>query len=174
MNVPFLTWIGRCWSRPQPTLTAIYACQGAGEPPCALSVATVEQGRGLVGDRYHQGRGYWRAVEACQLTLITAHDLARVRRRGAVRLEQGEHRRNLVVSGISSRQLQGQRFRIGQAMFAYHKPRPPCGYIDKVSEPGMCRALGRHGGICLQVLQGGEIRAGDPLILESNGSPLSR
>jgi len=134
----------------------------------------VEQGRGLVGDRYHQGRGYWHAVEACQLTLITAHDLARAHRRGAVRLEHGEHRRNLVVSGISSRQLQGQRFRIGQALFAYHKPRPPCGYIDKVSEPGMCRALGRHSGICLKVLQGGEIRPGDPLVLETGGSPVSR
>lgn len=150
----------------QAVVTALYVCRSAGEPPIALPAAEVEQHKGLIGDRYHHGSGYWHALGSCQLTLITEHDLAQARRRGTVQLGLGEHRRNLVISGVSSRQLIGRHFRIGEALFAYHKPRPPCGYIDKVSEAGMCRALGRHSGICLKVLRGGVIRVGDALMFE--------
>lgn len=150
----------------RPLLSAIYRCAAAGEFPESIASAVVEQGKGLVGDRYHQGSGFWHAVESCQLTLITEHDLSHARQAGTVDVDKGEHRRNLVLSGITARQLAGRRFRIGEALFAYHKPRPPCAYIDTVVGKGMARALGRQSGICLQVLRGGLIRVGDGLTME--------
>jgi MOSC domain-containing protein YiiM len=99
------------------------------------------------------------------VTLISEHDLKRSQRRGAARLEQGAHRRNLVISGLSSHELRGQDFRIGEAVFRYHKPRPPCGHLDRVEGSGMARALGRHSGICIHVVQGGRIATGDRLEL---------
>jgi len=147
-----------------PRLTAIYYCAAAGEPLIATEQAEVVSGKGLSGDRYSLNTGFWHRVESCQLTLITEHELARVRRVGTVNVDNGQHRRNLVVTGVTARQLAGRSFQIGDALFAYHKPRPPCGYIDTVAGKGMAKALGRHSGVCLKVIRGGTIQVGDALV----------
>jgi hypothetical protein len=151
-------------SAKSPRLTAIYTCAAAGEPLIAIDQGEVISGKGLSGDRYSRDSGFWHRVEACQLTLITEHELARVRCAGTVAVDDGQHRRNLVVSGVTPRQLAGRSFQIGDALFAYHKPRPPCGYIDTVAGKGMAKALGRHSGVCLKVIRDGTIRVGDVLV----------
>jgi len=119
---------------------------------------------GLAGDRYASGRGHWRATDACEVTLIRAEDLDRIRRRTELALEGGEHRRNLVVRGLRSRDLTAGRLRIGAALFAIRGPRPPCGYLERLTEPGMVRALRGCGGVCLEVLESGEVAVGDPVV----------
>jgi MOSC domain-containing protein YiiM len=47
----------------------------------------------------------------------------------------------------------------------YDRPRPPCGYVESLTQPGMTRALGRRGGICARVVKSGLIRAHDPITL---------
>ena len=76
-------------------------------------------------------------------------------------LDKGSHRRNLVIGGIKTKQLEGQRFRIGTALFSYDKPRPPCGYLEKVEGKGLCRALGHSSGICIRVVTSGTLTVGD-------------
>jgi MOSC domain-containing protein YiiM len=152
----------------RPRLTAIYHCAAAGEPLIATAQAEVVSGKGLLGDRYSRDAGFWHRVDSCQLTLITEHELARVRRAGTVTVDSGQHRRNLVVAGVTPKQLAGRSFQIGDALFAYHKPRPPCGYIDTVAGKGMAKALGRHSGACLKVIRGGSIRVGDALVWQSD------
>ena len=62
--------------------------------------------------------------------------------------------------------LAGKRFSIGSAEFEYDRPRPPCHYVETITEPGMTRALsGGRGGICVRVVKGGLIRTGDPIQL---------
>lgn len=154
---------------PAPRLVAIFTSPAAGAPMQSLASVQAIAGRGLAGDRYSLATGHWHPVESCEVTLISEHDLARVQRRLPVAVEHGEHRRNLVVSGIRTRDLEGRRFRIGTADFEYWKPRPPCGYINQVTGENMARALGRNSGVCLRVLTGGTIRVGDPLLLEPPG-----
>ena len=36
----------------------------------------------------------------------------------------------------------------GEALLAWHRVRPPCGYLDRVAGAGMAKALGRYGGHC--------------------------
>jgi MOSC domain-containing protein YiiM len=122
--------------------------------------------RGLADDRYALGRGFWRLVDGCQVTLILAEDLQRAERRHGLPLDAGQHRRNLVVSGLSGVELRGRSLRIGEALLAWHRVRPPCGYLDRVSGAGMAKALGRFGGHCLRVREGGSIRVGDRVTLE--------
>jgi MOSC domain-containing protein YiiM len=43
----------------------------------------------------------------------------------------------------------------------WHRVRPPCGYLDRVVGAGMAKALGRYGGHCLRVREGGLIGLGD-------------
>ncbi|TVP86556.1 MAG: MOSC domain-containing protein [Thioalkalivibrio sp.] len=152
-----------------PRLVAVFISPAAGAPMQSPASVQAIAGRGLAGDRYALATGHWHPVESCEVTLISEHDLERVQRRLPVAVGRGEHRRNLVVSGIRTRDLEGRRFRIGEAVFEYWKPRPPCGYINQVTGEDMAKALGRNSGVCLRVRAGGLIRVGDPLLLEPLG-----
>jgi MOSC domain-containing protein YiiM len=149
-----------------PRLEAIYVCARAGEPMQSRPFAEVLAGQGLAGDRYCLGTGHWHPVESCEVTLISADDLRRAGRRLDVPLDHGRHRRNLVVAGLRTRDLEGRRFRIGAALFAWQRPRPPCGYLNQVTGENLARALRNDSGVCLSVLEGGVIRVGDALVLE--------
>ena len=136
----------------------------------SVSSINAIEGLGLQGDRYSIDSGFWQATDGCQVTLISEDDLNRAKRRLPKalikKLNEGSHRRNLVVSGIKTKDLQGKTFRIGEAVFCYHKPRPPCGYLDKVEGSGFYRALGKQSGVCLTVITTGTLRVGDALVLD--------
>lgn len=153
--------------RPAPRLTHIYITPQGGGKMLAVTSASAGIGKGLEGDRYHAGKGYWHPVESCQVTLISEHDLQQANKRLPVPLENGEHRRNLVISGLQTKALRGKRFRIGSALFEYHKPRPPCGYINQLTNENMTKALGLNSGVCLRVLESGVITVGDALLVEN-------
>lgn len=164
-----LVWLGIKKALPA-TLTAIYICSNAGEPMQLISHAKVEKNKGIVGDRYHQDSGFWKVLEACQVTLISQAELdlviKRSRKTGLTQaINDGAHRRNLVINNVNSKQLMGKTFKIGDAVFRFKRPRPPCGYIDKVSAQGMCKALGKHSGCCIEVVSSGSIQLHDKLIV---------
>lgn len=125
--------------------------------------------RGLRGDRYCAGMGHWLSIEACQVTLIAAYDLQQAIKKTSplihAALDSGGHRRNLVVDGLKTRQLEGRSFRVGSAVFRYDKPRPPCGYIDQVVGKGMGRALSHNSGICIRVVSSGTLAVGDAVVI---------
>jgi MOSC domain-containing protein YiiM len=146
-------------------LEAILVADAAGAPMRAVEVATACAGRGLDGDRYAAGTGWWRATDGCQVTMIHAEHLARAARRSGVAVTDGRHRRNLVISGLADAQLRERQLRIGEALFSWHRVRPPCGYLDQVAGRGTAKALGRHAGLCLKVVEGGVIRVGDEVKL---------
>lgn len=149
----------------RPVLAAIYLAPEAGQPMQAHRSVEALTGLGLSGDRYATHAGFWKATDACQVTLIGTPDLAWAARRAPEsqrgRLARGHHRRNLVIDGLGAKALEGRRFRIGEAVFAYGKPRPPCGYLDRVEGAGLCRALGRRSGACIEVIEGGRLAVGD-------------
>lgn len=145
----------------QGTLTDIFIAPAAGAPMQRLVACRCLPGVGLEGDRYALGSGHWIKTDACEVTLLTREDLKDAARRSAVPLADGEHRRNLVIDGIPLAALRRHRLRIGGVGFAFHRLRPPCGYLDRVAGPGVGRALGKGAGIGLRVLDGGTIRVGD-------------
>lgn len=150
----------------QGRLEAIFIAPTAGAPMLSIESIQALRDKGLEGDRYAQKQGYWKVTEACQVTLISERDLQQARRRGApANLEQGSHRRNLVISGLATSDLKGHEVQIGEAIMRYQKPRPPCGYLDQIEGKGLAKALGRNSGICLQVIRSGLIRVGDNILL---------
>ncbi len=151
-----------------PTLSAIYISPAAGEPMQSVSHASLLKHKGIVGDRYYKDTGFWKVLEACQVTLITRKELQYAVKRApskelADAVLTGQHRRNLVIEGLDSKHLIGQKFKIGGAVFHYKRPRPPCGYIDRVSLSRMCFALGKKSGCCVDVIKSGHIQVGDTL-----------
>ena len=129
-------------------------------------------GCGLRGDRYCAREGYWTGIDECEVTLIEAEDLEEIESTIGVHVSSGEHRRNLVTRGIRLQSLRGKRFQIGDAVLVYDRPRPPCSYVESITEPGMKRALVGRGGICARVVKSGIIRVGDAIAVLSNSSTL--
>ena len=129
-------------------------------------VRTVE-GCGIEGDRYCEGTGFWTNYgDVCQVTLISGEDLDYIERELGIGVANGEHRRNIVTRGVDLGGLRRKRFRVGEALLEYDRPRPPCRHVQDLTERGMTRALKGRGGICARVIEGGAIRSRDVIEVE--------
>jgi MOSC domain-containing protein YiiM len=142
-------------------LESIFVAPQAGAEMQSVQTAVCEPGKGLVGDRYAAGTGHWIKTDGCEVTLVRAEDIERASRRGPVSFEAGAHRRNLVVTGIPLDAYRRRQVRIGEALFEFDRLRPPCGYLDRLLQPGAAKALGRAAGIGLRVIGAGTIGVGD-------------
>lgn len=143
----------------------IYIVPQGGEDMQRVSQVEALANCGLQGDRYCKRTGYWTDVDECQVTLIALENLEEIEKTAGVRVGNGEHRRNLITRGIQLENLSGKRFQVGQAVLEYDRPRPPCSYIQSITEPGMTRALVGRSGICARVVQSGLIRDEDTIIV---------
>ena len=144
----------------------IYITERGSAPMQRVAEVKAIEGGGLEGDRYHLGTGYWTGYDLCPVTMIASEDIAAIAAETDLSITNGEHRRNIITSGISLLDLAGRRFRVGDAVLEYEKPRPPCRYIQSITQPGMTKAIGRNrGGICVRVIEGGLIKEGDPIFV---------
>jgi MOSC domain-containing protein YiiM len=141
----------------------IFIAGKGGEGMQKATQVEAEPGCGLRGDRYCERTGYWTGVDECQVTLIQSEDLEAIEQTTGIQVKNGEHRRNIVTRNIDLQNLEGKRFRIGTTVLEYDRPRPPCSYIQSITQPGMTRALLGRGGICARVVTGGLIKPGDKI-----------
>jgi MOSC domain-containing protein YiiM len=126
-------------------------------------VNTIE-GCGIEGDRYCEGTGFWTPYgDVCEVTLISGEDLDYIEDELGIRVRNGEHRRNIITRGIRLEDLRRKKFRVGETVLEYDRPRPPCRHVQDLSEPGMTRALRGRGGICARVVEAGRIRGRDAI-----------
>jgi MOSC domain-containing protein YiiM len=143
----------------------IFLAPEAGAEMKSVQAATALEGCGIEGDRYCAGTGHWsRFGRVCEATFIAAEDLDDIERETGVGVKYGQHRRNVVTTGISLKTLRrGGRFRVGEVLFEYRGPRSVCRYIERLTAPGMTQALKGRGGICARVIETGTIRVGDEI-----------
>ena len=73
---------------------------GAGKPMERVAQVEAVAGRGLAGDRYLLETGHWSGTDDCQVTLIVQEDLDEIERQSGVAIQNGEHRRNIVVRNL--------------------------------------------------------------------------
>ena len=163
---PVFSWL-RQWRADQMrgTLAGIFVADDAGGAMRRVDEVEAIAEVGLAEDRYARGCGHWKRTDACQVTLIAEEDLRKAERRGGLSFADGQHRRNLVVRGIPLDAFRRRKVRIGQALFAFHRLRPPCGYLDRLLKPGAGKALGKGAGIGLSVIEGGVLRVGDRVLV---------
>lgn len=113
-------------------------------------------GRGLAGDRYHDGRGTFSAPgRGYELTLVEADVL------DSLDLPWEQARRNIVTSGIALNGLVGRRFRVGDVVCAGRRLAEPCAHLERLSRPGLLRPLVHRAGLRADILEGGTIAVGD-------------
>ena len=115
-------------------------------------------GRGLVGDRYYEGRGTFSSPgRGYQLTLVEAEVL------DSVDLPWEQARRNIVTRGIALNALVGRRFTIGPVECIGRRLAEPCAHLEQLARPGLLRPLVHRGGLRADILAGGTISIGDPV-----------
>ena len=126
-------------------------------------------GRGLAGDRYATGKGFYSGVVEwdAHVTLVAAEPFESLVATHGVALEPEVLRRNLVMRGVDLNSLIGREFRIGdQAILRGRKVWPPCMHIVKVSNRReIFKYLASHCGIGADILVGGTLRTGDAVQL---------
>jgi MOSC domain-containing protein YiiM len=76
----------------------------------------------------------------------------------------------MVARGIPLAAFRGRPVQIGEALLSFHRLRPPCGYLDRLLQPGAGKALGQGAGVGLRVVRGGVLRVGDEVRVLEPGS----
>lgn len=140
-------------------VVGVYVTPTAGARCEAVASVVAVAGAGLEGDRYAVGEGTY-SVKPGTGRHVTLVDAAAVATAG---LAPGESRRNLETEGVDLLLLVGVRFRIGSAELVGMRDCPPCGYLQKLTHPGVVAALQGVGGLRAEVVVTGTITAGDPI-----------
>lgn len=141
------------------TVAAIVLAPAAEAPLRSVDSAWAIAGRGLQGDRYADGAGTFSGGggRGRDLTLVAAEVL------DDVGLEPVDARRNLVVRGVDLDALRGRRFRVGEVECLGQRRCEPCAHLERLTRPGVLRALVHRGGLRADIVRGGELRVGDPV-----------
>jgi MOSC domain-containing protein YiiM len=146
--------------RPQPAPSRPSSSRRPPQAPLrSVERAQAIAGRGLLGDRYADGAGTFSPSggRGRDLTLVAAEVLE------DVGLEPVEARRNLIVRGVDLDALRGRRFRVGAVECLGQRRCEPCAHLERLTRPGVLRALAHRGGLRADILRGGDLRVGDPV-----------
>lgn len=149
------------------TVAGIYVAVAPGHPAVAIAAATLEAGRGVVGDRYHTGTGTFseklKGQPDVEITLIEVEEIERFNQQQAMSLGFGELRRNIVTRGVRLNDLVGQRFLIGGALLEGVRLCEPCAHLAQVASPAVLPHLVHRAGLRARIVRGATVREGDPI-----------
>lgn len=140
-------------------VVGVFVATTAGAPCVAVPSVRVVEGAGLEGDRYAAGVGTLSGKPGTgrHVTLV---DAAAVAEAG---LAPGESRRNIEIEGVDVLSLIGVRFRIGTAELVGKRDCPPCGYLQRMTQPDVMKRLAGAGGLRAEVVVAGVIAVGDSI-----------
>jgi MOSC domain-containing protein YiiM len=153
-------------------VVSIHIAREAGGPMIEIDPALAVAGRGLEGDRYHDGSGFYsdHPGPIREVSLIEEETIEALRRDHNLALAPGITRRNILTRGMPLNHLVGREFRVGGATFRGVELCEPCKHLVEVTEiKSLLPTLIHRGGLHAQILSGGTIRVGD--VVEEAGQP---
>lgn len=135
-------------------------------PAGMVERARAVAGRGLEGDRYFAGTGFFfqPGKHGQDLTLIEAEALEALANETSIALSPADARRNLVTRGIRLNELVGRRFLVGGVECVGMRLCPPCAHLEELTRPGVLRGLVHRGGLRADIVGCGEIALGAPVV----------
>jgi MOSC domain-containing protein YiiM len=140
-----------------------------------LSEAVLVPGKGIEGDRYFKGNGtYSDRGGPREVTLIEMETLEALeanqppKQDGPIKLEPGDHRRNLTTRGVPLNHFIGKRFRVGEVILEGARINYPCKYLEELLGMPLFMPLYNRSGLNCLIEVGGTIRPGDPVSLIEN------
>lgn len=120
----------------------------------SVECVVAEEGKGLVGDRYHGTRHRHVSVQS-------QDELEAAGQAFGSPIAPGDTRRNITVSHGHIPSSPGDRIRLGAVELEVVRIAAPCTLLDDVIGRGAKVALRRKAGSIFRVLSSGEIRIGD-------------
>jgi MOSC domain-containing protein YiiM len=119
--------------------------------------------RGIEGDRYFLGAGYWSksAGGGRDITLIEIEAVEALNREKAIVLDPGAARRNLVTRGVPLNHLVGREFQVGSVRLFGTRLCNPCSYLEELTQKGVLAGLIHRGGLRADIVAGGTLRVGN-------------
>ncbi|MBD3647929.1 MAG: MOSC domain-containing protein [Pseudomonadales bacterium] len=149
-------------------IISINIASRSGEAPEKHEAARLDEGKGIVGDRYYG------VHEDAQITLVDADTIARINGKTGWSLTPEETRRNIVTEGIDLNQWETSRFRVGDAILEGVELCEPCatlgGMLENESRTSaeVVKALTHGAGLRARVVKGADIQVGDSVRGESD------
>jgi len=149
----------------QGQVEAIHVAAEAAGPSTAVPSVRAVAGRGLEGDRYFRRAGTYSKHPGTgrEVTLIEAEAIEALARDAGIVLEPGASRRNIVTRSVPLNDLVGVRFRVGEVVLEGTRFCEPCRHLERLTRKGVLAGLLHRGGLRTVIVQGGTIRAGDPV-----------
>jgi MOSC domain-containing protein YiiM len=139
----------------------------AGAPLRSIPEATLEGGKGLVGDRYYQRGGTFseklKDSADWELTLIESEEIQHFNEVQSLSLPPASFRRNIVTSGIRLNDLVGRRFSLGRAVLEGVRLCEPCAHLGKLIGSAVVTGMAHRAGIRARIIAGSIVRVGDDI-----------
>jgi MOSC domain-containing protein YiiM len=147
-------------------IVSIHMAKTGGGLMESITSAFVVAGRGLQGDRYHDGTGTYSNHPGTgrEVTLIESEVIEDLKRDYGIEIEPGQARRNLVTRAVALNHLVGREFTVGEVRLRGARLCDPCVHLESLSARGALRGLAHRGGLRADVVSGGTIRVGDSVI----------
>lgn len=145
---------------------SIHVAEGAGAPMRSVPEAELVAGRGIVGDRYHDGQGEFSPEEPDpdhELTLVEIEQVERFRSETGQTLEASDLRRNVVTRGVSLNDLVGVEFSLGPVRVRGIRLCEPCRYLAGLVSGDVVQRMVHRAGLRAAIVRGGRLRAGDAI-----------
>ena len=147
---------------------SIHITAVAAEPTVAVEEARAVAGKGLEGDRYFSGDGYYSKTPGTgrQITLIELETIEALERDYELKIEPGQARRNVVTRGVALNHLVGREFSVGEVVLRGLRLNEPCNHLASLTDEKVKQGLVHRGGLRADIVSGGVIRVGDAVRVE--------
>lgn len=149
------------------SIEAIFIAAEAGVPMKSVSEARLEEGQGIVGDRYYAGVGtFSEKLKGCpdsEVTLIESEQIDQFNDLHGLELDYGSPRRNVVTQGIELNKLVDVQFRVGEALLEGIRLCEPCAHLAGLITEKVLPGLVHRGGLRARIISGGVIRPADSI-----------
>lgn len=141
-------------------VVAIHICANRKENMQAHDQIEAIAGKGLVGDRFFKDN---QQKPKRQVTLIEQEAIEAVQNDYNIPLQLHETRRNILTKGVPLNHLIGKEFQVGEVKMRGAELCEPCSHLQKMTHPGVMKALIHRGGIRAEILNDGQINVGDQI-----------
>ena len=167
----------------------IFVAEESAGPMQAVSSAKTFAGRGIVGDRYFARKGTFSVFRSStkqagkrepgrQLTLLAAEGVEQALMMNGIKAldSLGDLRRNVVLRGVPTAELQGavgREITLGKECQVFvHRQCKPTEYIERfTAREGLMEAAWECAGVHCEVVRSGTIRVGDTVSISSEVQP---
>lgn len=156
----------------QGSVVSIHIAREASAPMESIPEVRAVPERGLEGDRYFRGRGFYSGKASLggrEVTLVEVESVEALLR-GVVnaagqtlgiKLTPAETRRNIATSGVPLNHLVDQEFWVGEVLMRGTRLCEPCRHLENLTQKGVLGGLVHRGGLRARILSEGTIRVGD-------------